>query len=610
MLKRGVCVVAAGALFALDAPSAGAQVRYTVSVPDPSQPFYRVSAEFGAPGDTLLVSLPAWTPGHYKIEDYARYVRAFDARDAAGRALRWDKMDKDTWRILAGGAPTVRATLELWADTVSLSHSLLKSDFGFFNGTNLFLFREGEYDAPAEVRFALPEGWRIVTPLRESAPGSGVYRAADYHELVDSPTFLGQFATDSVAVDGAWIVTAVYPFSAFQGRARRDFLNAVQKIAPAANRVFGGPPGPPGPPYERYTLLLYLETEPIAFGGGLEHANAQLDILPLPAFADSAGELGPFVLPLIAHEYVHLWNVKRIRPAELWPYDYRAEQFTPLLWVSEGITDYYAKLALVRSGLWDADHFWEAVRADLEEVEDAETIEAVEDASLNTWIDPISLSNSYYYSKGSLLGLLLDIRVRDATGNRASLDDVMRRLYDEFYRRGTGFHTTDLIAILSSHLGADETRAFYDAYIDGRAPLPYAETFALAGVRYARETVVEPFLGIAAVPASEGGVGPGLEVVRVVPGSAAEEAGLQEGDRLLRVGEVPVGDLFWGERFRAAYRDRAGERVTIEYVRAGEPRRAQATVQTRTRHEHALSPLDEIPEKARRIREGILKGSP
>lgn len=611
MLKRGMCVVAVSALFVFEASPVAAQVRYTVSVPDPSEPFYRVTSEFGAPGETLFVSLPAWTPGHYKIEDYARYVRTFEARDGAGRVLDWDKVDKDTWRIVSAGAGTVRVTLEAWADTVSLSHSLLRNDFGFFNGTNLFLFREGErraeYDMPAELRFELPDGWRVVTPLREGEggageTGAGVYRAADYHELVDSPSFVGHFAADSVMVDSAWIVTAVYPESAFQGRARRDFLKAMQKIAGAANRVFGGPP------YDRYALLLYLETGPITFGGGLEHASAQLDILPLPAFADSAGELGPFVLPLVAHEYVHLWNVKRIRPAELWPYDYRVEQFTPLLWVSEGITDYYAKLVLARSGLWDAGRFWDAVRADLEEVESEERIEAVEDASLNTWIEPMFISDSYYYPKGSLLGLLLDIGIRDATGNRASLDDVMRRLYEEFYRRGRGFRTADLLAILSSYLGAEKARVFYDAYIDGGEPLPYAEAFALAGVRYSRETIVEPFLGVAAVPPEEGvSGGPGLEVVQVVRGSAAEEAGLRQGDRLLRVGEVSADDLFWGERFRASYRDRAGERVRIVYVRAGETRTAEVTLRTRTRSEHDLSPLDEIPEKARRVREGMLK---
>lgn len=575
---------------------AEAQVRYTVSVPDPSEPSYRVAAEFAAPGETLLVSLPAWTPGHYEIEDYARYVRSFEATDGDGHTLRWDKLDKDTWRIASRGASTVRVTMDVWADTVNLSMSLLKEDFGFFNGTNLFLFREGPLDVPAEVRFDLPEGWAVVTSLEQ---GSDVYRTADYHELVDAPTFVGRFALDSMTVDGATIVVAVYPRSRFRGQARERFLDGVRRIATVQHELFGGPP------YDRYVLLLYLETEPISFGGGLEHAYSQLDILPAPAFADAAGNLGPFVLPLVSHELFHVWNVKRIRPAQLWPYDYRVEQFTPLLWVSEGITEYYASVTLARAGLRAAAALWGDVESSIASVQGEDRIEAVEDASLNAWINPLFVSSSYYYPKGALLGLLLDIRIRQATENRASLDDVMRRLYGDFYRKGKGFTTAEFLEIVSSYLGAEETRAFYESYIDGREPLPYAETFALAGVRYRRDTITEPFLGVAAVPEGDG---PGLQVLRVVPGSAAQAAGLRAGDRLLKVGEVMVGDPLWGTRFRARYQDRLGAPLTVEYERGGESQTAQTTVRTRVRYQHRVIPLDEIPTKARRIRDGILKG--
>lgn len=576
--------------------AAAAQTRYTVSVPDPSQPFYRVTAEFGSPGDTLLVSLPAWTPGHYAIEDYARYVRAFDARSTDGRALDWDKVDKDTWRIAARGARAVQATIDVWADTVNLSQSLLKDDFGFFNGTNLFLFREADYAAPAEVRFRLPPGWTVTTPLRRDGD---VYRAPNYHELVDAPTFVGAFSVDSFDVDGATILVAVYPKPVFAGVARDRFLAGVREIAAAQHKLFGGPP------YDRYVVLLYLETEPINFGGGLEHSFAQFDILPVPAFADPQGNLGGFVLYLISHELYHAWNVKRIRPAALWPYDYRVEQFTPLLWVSEGITDYYAKVALSRSGLWDDAALWNAIRNDIEEVESEERIEAVEDASLNTWIEPLFISNSYYYPKGSLLGFMLDIRIRDATNNRASLDDVMRALFNDHYRKGKGFTTDDFNRLVAGHLGREATQRFYEAYVDGREPLPYAETFALAGLRYERDSVAEPFLGVFAVPTPDGH---GLSVLNVTPGSAAQGAGLQVGDLLLQVGDVEVGDPTWAPRFRARYRGQAGAPLTVVYERDGERRTGESTVQLRTRYEHQVTPVERPSEKALRIRDAIAKG--
>lgn len=592
-MNRGVWSVAA-IVWATWAGPALAQVRYTVAVPEPAQPFYRVTAEFASPGDTLLLSLPAWTPGHYTIENYARYVRTFEARGADGRALHWDKVDKDTWRIAARGARSVRATMEVWADTVSLSMSLLKPDFGYFNGTNLFLFREGDYRAPAEVRFELPPGWTVATALRRSGD---VYRAQDYHELVDAPTFVGRFSLDSMTVDGATIVVAVYPEALFRGVGRQRFLDGVRAISAAQHALFGGPP------YDRYLVLLYLETGPIDFGGGLEHAYSQLDVLPAPAFADTAGNLGPFVLYLISHEFYHAWNVKRIRPAELWPYDYRVEQFTSLLWVSEGITDYYSKIALARAGLWEADEMWDAIANDISSVEAEERIEAVEDASLNSWIDPLFISYSYYYPKGSLIGLLLDIRIRDATDNRASLDDVMRRLYQDFYRKGKGFTTADLLGILSSYVGRDAARAFYDAYIDGRDPLPYGETLALAALRYQRDSIADLFFGVSTQPHPGGR---GSVVLQVVPGSAAQAAGLQAGDVLLKVGDVEASDPLWGARFRARYRESVGAPVTVLYERGGEARSAETTVRSRVRYQHDVVPVEGASERARRIREGIV----
>jgi predicted metalloprotease with PDZ domain len=594
----GACALAVGAGLALAAAPAGAQVRYTVAVPDPGQPYYRVTAEFPDPGDTLLVSLPAWTPGHYVIENYARYVRSFEARDARGRPLDWDKLDKDTWRVAAGGAGPVRVTLEVWADTLELSMSRLTPEFGFFNGTNLFLFREARFDEPAEVRFALPPGWRVATPLEG---GPDLYRAPDYHALVDAPTFVGRFALDSLVVDGARYVVAVHPDTLFRDPARARFLDGLRRIAEAQHALFGGPA------WSRYVVLVLLVTEPIPFAGGLEHANAHLDILPASAFADASGALGPFVLPLVAHELFHAWNVKRIRPAELWPYDYRVEQFTPSLWFSEGVTEYYAHVSLVRAGLWDGEGLRRYLEQSLSEVESEERPVAVEDASLDAWIEPVFTSPYSYYPKGALLGFWLDVRIRAATDNGASLDDVLRALYREFYARGRGFRPEELWALLARHLGAREARAFYEAYVDGREPLPYAQAFAEVGLRYVRDSVVEPFLGVFAVPADEGR---GVRVLRVEPGSSAAEAGLRPGDVLLSVGGVRTDDALWGARFRGEFRGRAGVRAEIVFERDGEERRVQATVRTRTLYRHRVVPQPDADPRAVRIWEGILRGVP
>ena len=355
------------ALLCLASPAVGqdrSPVRYEVSLGSGTAHLLHTSAQFPTAGrDTLFVSLPAWSPGSYEIQDYARYVRGFSARGADGTPLFWDRVDKDTWRIGTRGSASVTVEFELLADTIDLSLARVTSDFAVFLGTNLFLFEEGELDRPAEVRFRVPEGWDVMTALRPS--GAGTYAAPDYHELADAMTYLGSFSRDSLAVDGAWLRLGVWPADAYTPAVAQHLRASLERLARAQNRLMGGPP------YEVYTVFFAVIREPLGFGGGLEHSYSQFDILPQGAFADAAGNLGGFVNPLLSHELFHLWNVKRIRPAEMWPYDYRTEQYTPLLWWSEGVTDYFADLASLRAGLWSDDEFIANVTQNISAVESA-----------------------------------------------------------------------------------------------------------------------------------------------------------------------------------------------------------------------------------------------
>jgi predicted metalloprotease with PDZ domain len=586
----------AGALVLLLAGAAAARaqgpVDYLVRVADPGTPFYHVEAELPATGQATLVSLPAWTPGHYMIENYARYVQNFAARAPDGRALGWDKLDKDTWRIHSRGQARVRVSFDFLADTMSLSGSLLRSDFGFFNGTNLFVYPETGLDFAARVRFELPAGWRVATELEESGQ-AGVYTAADYHELVDNPTFVGHFAIDSVMADGRWIRLAVYPGEYLQGVAARMALDALQKIADYAHDLFGRPP------YDRYTTLLYLYPGEQSYGGGLEHANSHFDILPQFPL-ENAEQVVPGIYGLFSHEYYHAWNVKRIRPAEMWPYRYDEEQYTPLLWVSEGFASYYGPLILARTGLSDEARFWDEMQQNIESVESVPPT-AVEDVSLSTWIRPTQVSGGYYYSKGAVIGLLLDVKIRSATGNRHSLDDVMARLYHERYERGRGFTSEDFLAFVAEYIGRDGAQAFYRDHIDGRVPLPYREVLALAGLSFRVDTIVEPMLGVG-LNYSEGRV----LVESVVPGSAAEGAGLAAGDQLLRVGVVEVRGEDWGDIFRRTYADSIGSPIAVEYQRGGERRSGSGALGTRTRVEYRIDPIAGASEAEVAIRRALV----
>ncbi len=582
--------IAVGATTAL----AGEPVRYVVRVDDPSSRLYRVEVELPATGDTTLVSLPAWTPGHYKLENYARYVRNFEAT-SGDRPLRWDKLDQDTWRIVSTGAERVRVRFDYLAQTLELSHSFLKDDFGFLNGTNLFLFPETGYDFVAEVRFELPDGWKVATELEESEE-PGVYRAPDYHELVDNPTFIGHFAIDSVQVDGRWSRLAVYPAAHFRDPARGKALEALGKIAGTAHDLFGEPP------YDRYTTFVYLAEENYMFVAGLEHANSQFDILPAIIFDQPQFTYRDLVYPLLAHEYYHAWNVKRIRPADLWPYGYEGEQPTELLWVAEGITDYYGNVILVRAGLWGEREFWKTTRELIAAVEAEPVHEAVEDASLNTWIEPTFVDQYYYYDKGALLGLLLDIRIRHATGNKHSLDDVMARLYREHFLQGRGFTTDDFIGYVGEYIGDEKARDFYRDYVDGRVPLPYQETLALAGMKFEADTIHEPYFGVQLTMGRKNG----MLVRQVAPGSPAARAGIRTGDELNWIGEVEVEGGDWDDDFQAFYGGLIGEEITVIYRRGGEEVKRKVKVGERTRYEHRLGPLAGASGSQLALRRGIL----
>ncbi len=231
---------------------------------------------------------------------------------------------------------------------------------------------------------------------------------------------------------------------------------------------------------------------------------------------------------------------------------------------------------------------------------------AVEDASLSTWIEPTFINQNYYYDKGMLLGLLLDIRIREATGGTHSLDDIMVRLYRDHYQEGEGFTTADILEYTSGYAGEETVRAFYRDYVDGFEPLPYQETLALAGVRYSADTISEPFFGVVAAPVNDST----LLVQQVEAGSEADRVGIESGDLLERVGAIQVTDQNWGNRFREAYADSIGASIEVVYRRQGRRLVANATVRSRTRHEHRVEPLPEPGQAREALRRGLVTGEP
>jgi predicted metalloprotease with PDZ domain len=576
---------------AQSAPISG--VRYDVTFDSRTAPArtLRVGMTFdvGGPG-TVLLSLPAWTPGAYEISNFARWVSNFSAT-AAGKALTWDKLDYDTWRIRPDGAKSITVTFDYLADSLDNAMTWSRGNFAFFNGTNVFLYPEGRpTDFTATVTVKTDPSWLVTTGMKAAgAPHS--YSASNYHDLVDMPFFVGEYDVDSTQIVNKWVRMASWPKGALQGTNRTTFWDHQKKMIPAMGAVFNDIP------WDNYTTFIVFDS---TSGGGsaLEHQSSHVGIYT-PLLVES------ILFPSItAHEIIHAWNVKRLRPADMVPYKYSQPQPTPWLWVSEGITDYYSDVVLARSGVIDTAGFLILTQGKIEETNATPPV-ALTDASLSTWIHPTDGTGYIYYQKGSLAGLLLDITIRDATDNKKGLDDVFRELYQTAYKqKWTGFTGEQWWGAVSRAAGGKSFDEFNAKYIDGREPMPFASVLPLGGFRLKVDTIREPRLGVTSAPDSSG-----VRVAEVQPGSPAEAAGLRPGDYLDQVGDIAVRDPSFGEQFRTRYAKAGGTKIPVKIRRGGQPLDLQIDVRLAERTEQRIIIDPAASPKAVRTRNGILKGT-
>jgi predicted metalloprotease with PDZ domain len=576
----------------ISAPVTGLRYEVTANRAALAARLLRVSTSFDVASDApVLLSLPAWTPGAYELSNFARWVGDFAATQD-GAPLRWDKLDYDTWRVRPARSGRVTLTFAYLADSLDNAMSWTRPDVALFNGTNLFLYPEGRsLDYSSTVMVRTESDFRIATSMQPAGAGTArTYSASSYHELVDNPVMVGRFDIDSATISGKTVRFATYPAGSVSGASRATAWQQLKRVIPVQVLVFGEVPWP------SYTIIQIADpTFPGA--SGLEHADSHVDIVS-PAFFFGSD----FQPSLYAHEIFHAWNVKRLRPADLVPYRYDRAQPTPWLWVSEGITDYYADLSEVRGGVVDPQGFYALTSAKIAEIESTVPF-ALEDASLNAWIHPKDGTENSYYPKGSLAGLLLDIEIRDASDNRSSLDGVMRELYQTTYKKGRGFSFEDWWGAVRRAANGRSFDDFYRRYVDGRDPYPWPQALRTIGLRLERDSV--PRLGLDTAPDSTGAV----RVLAVSPGGAADLAGVRPGDTMLRVGDIEVRDVQFGARYRAAYVGvPAGTALPIVVLRNGE----RLTLAGKVVHAPGAPRIAEdpaAPARAVRLRNGILRGT-
>jgi len=570
------------------------QLYYSVTVPA-DRSAYLVELQITRPPRRSRLVIPNWAPGAYRLMDSWQNIRDVVAVNAAGDSLSIQQDSPISWVIDPNGAAriTVRYTAGLrdrdqWRRPNN--RWFLRSSSGVVDGPRTFMYLDGWKQAPALVTFQVPAGWRIATGLVPTTIDSTTYAAPNYDVLIDSPVLLGEFLTYRFGAAGT-PHRAVVDLGGGRAYAPGVFVDMLQRISTTAIAIFGTAP------YTDYTYIFVGGR-----GGGLEHLNSTT----IGVTTETLARNPRGAETVSAHEFFHAWNVKRIRPVELGPFDYEHEVRTVNLWWSEGVTDYYADVILARAGLDSPDDFARGLATSIGNYRSnpARLLVSPERSSWTVWDSP-GVNNSQvisYYLQGELLGFLLDLAIRDSTDNAKSLDDVMRYLLDH-YAGERGFTRDELVAAVRSATGRN-FEEFWRLYVSDASEIPWDDYLRPAGWRVAFTETPDVDARIGSIPPTVQG---GRWRAVAAPGSAAERAGLRTGDELVRINGRPILD---GTDVTAAVRAVGlGAAVMVDVVRDGRPLTIRFSAGTYNRVRAQLRDVAAPTAKMRRIRAGLIGGT-
>jgi len=559
------------AVIALGLLGQGAPVRqpiqYTVRFPDPQHNYVEVEARVPTDGRaTIDMMMAVWTPGSYLVREYARNVEAV-AASAGGRALPLDKTTKNRWRITTGGAREIVLTYRVFAHEMTVRSNWVEAGFAMLNGAPTFMTLAGDSGPRVhDVLLDLPAAWTSITGMPDAPDGRPHhYRAPDFDTLVDSPIVAGTPALHRFTVSGKpHVLVDESEGGVFDGeRAIRD----LERIVSTDEKFWGGLP------YDKYVFFNLL----MGPGGGLEHRNSVM----MTSSRWTQATRGEYLnwLSLASHEYFHLWNVKRLRPLELGPFDYEHEVYPRSLWVSEGLTDYYADLQLHRAGLSSRAEYLAQLSAAIRALQTtpARLAQTAEMASFDAWIkqyrpDENSLNSVIsYYTKGAVLGFVLDARIRAATANAKSLDDVMRLAFAR-YSGARGFTPEQFRQTASEVAGVDLGPWFTQA-LDTTAEVDYAPALDWLGLDLrAPPAPSDPPAWLGVKTRNDGGR---LIVANVPRQTPAFDAGVNPEDEILAIDDFRVSADQLDKRLESYT---PGQKVTLLVARREELKRLEVTL--------------------------------
>jgi predicted metalloprotease with PDZ domain len=583
---------------AAHAQTAPEPIRYTLSFPAPQTHYVEVTATVPTERRaTIDLMMAVWTPGSYLVREYERNVEAVTALSADGHVLDIDKSKKNRWRVATGGARAVTLKYRVYCREMSVRTNWVETDFALLNGAPTFITLADLSPRPHDITITPASGWQRSVTALPSAGGEHHYRAPDYDTLVDSPIVVGNPAVYDFEVAGKkHSLVNVGEGGVFDGaRAAKDLEQIVKQ-----DLAFWG-----ALPYDRY-IFFNMITEA---GGGLEHKNSTVLMTSRWATRTRKAYLG--WLQLASHEYFHAWNVKRLRPAELGPFDYENENITRSLWIVEGFTDYYADLQVQRAGLQTHDEYLEDLSNTIEllQTTPGRLVQSAEMASFDAWIKyyrPDENSNNTsisYYTKGTVIAFLLDAKIRAATKGAKSLDDVMRAAYQKY--SGPRGYTKEEFRVVAEQVAGVSLKSFFESAVEGTAELDYSEALQTFGLRFTAGSTsalerAKPWLGIGT--RNDNGR---LIITAVQRSSPADVGGLNVDDEILAIDDFRVRADRLENRLEQY---KAGDRVTFLIARREQLVHIPLTVEAEPQKAWRLGLNPAATDMQRRLFDGWLRG--
>lgn len=537
----------------------------------------------GVTQSSLDFVMPAWAPGRYAIYNFAKNVQDFVTQGADGRPLPWRNTDKETWRVntrSAGGMVVIR--YQVYADTLTGSFSEFNTSHANIDGACIYMYVAGHKRDPVTLDVQTPGAWGAGAKIYSGfslSTSESTFHAPNYDRLIDTPMEISTEDLERQFTDHGKIFRVVVHCYGDGDETPKQWTKSLaadlKKIVHVEMQMM------PAPDFKDYTFLVHV-TPFIDEGDGMEHLNStQIIVRGTPGAASLAeAELDA------AHEFFHLWNVKRLRPLALGPFDYTKEDYTRSLWFAEGFTQYYSYVFLYRSGLWTQAELFNHLAAEARQLqqEPGRRLMSAESSSFHAWfydrapqMQNTNFANATisYYNKGALLAWLLDLDIREQTGGQKSLGDVMRAMYQKFYEApaatyylpGRGYTEHDILAALNAVSGSDFTD-FFTRYVQGTDELPYNQVLASAGLKL---NVSVPPGAVPSLGILGESVDNGIRVAAVRPGRAADRAGLSVGDTLIAVDQLSLATASLTARLKMYPPgavvpftvERLGERITV-----------------------------------------------